>query len=132
MPAAAAVGGESMKFAAVRRLLLSPPGVEEGSGCGTPGYRLRGQFLARLRDDGHTIVVKCGRTGLRRLAPKRLIAARAGLRGFPRAETDGRRWLYELGSEGAVPPAGGGGGAVAVGEAIGVGGCLIAASSANS
>jgi hypothetical protein len=126
MPAAPAVGGESMKLAAVRRLLLSLPGVEEGPCYGTPGYRLRGKFLARLRDDGHTLVVKCGyderdlwlqadpgaffttdhyrgyptvlvrlasvdsetlrevlEQGWRRLAPKRLIAARAGRRGIP-------------------------------------------------
>ena len=44
----------------VRRLLLALPGVEEGPCYGTPGFRVRGKFLARLRDDGETLVVKCG------------------------------------------------------------------------
>src|SRR5947208_6999208 len=44
----------------VRRLALGFPGVEEGPCYGTPGFRVRGKFLARLRDDGATLVVKCG------------------------------------------------------------------------
>ncbi len=44
----------------VRRLLLALPGVEEGPCYGTPGFRVRGKFLARLREDGETLVVKCG------------------------------------------------------------------------
>jgi hypothetical protein len=43
-----------------RRLLLSFPGVEEGPCYGTPGFRVRGKFLARLRDDDTVLVVKCG------------------------------------------------------------------------
>jgi hypothetical protein len=46
--------------AAARELLLSLPGVEEGPCYGTPGYRVRGKLLARLREDGETLVVKCG------------------------------------------------------------------------
>jgi hypothetical protein len=44
----------------VRRLLLTLPGVEEGPCYGTPGFRIKGRFLARLRDDGEVLVVKCG------------------------------------------------------------------------
>jgi hypothetical protein len=44
----------------VRRLALAFPGVEEGPCYGTPGFRVRGKFLARLREDGETLVVKCG------------------------------------------------------------------------
>jgi hypothetical protein len=43
-----------------RRLLLSFPGVEEGPCYGTAGFRVRGRFLARLRDDDTVLVVKCG------------------------------------------------------------------------
>jgi hypothetical protein len=43
-----------------RQLLLSFPGVEEGPCYGTPGFRVRGKFLARLRDNDTTLVVKCG------------------------------------------------------------------------
>jgi hypothetical protein len=44
----------------VRRLALALPGVEEGTSYGTPGFRVRGKFLARLWEDGETLVVKCG------------------------------------------------------------------------
>jgi len=50
----------SANLQTVRRLLLALPGVEEGPCYGTPGFRVRGKFLARLRDDGETLVVKCG------------------------------------------------------------------------
>ena len=46
--------------ATVRRLALAFPGVEEGRSYGTPGFRVRGKFLARLWEDGMTLVVKCG------------------------------------------------------------------------
>lgn len=44
----------------VRRLLARLPGVEEGPCYGTPGFRVKGKFLARLREDGDTLAVKCG------------------------------------------------------------------------
>jgi hypothetical protein len=44
----------------VRRLALALPGVEEGPSYGTPGFRVAGKFLARLWEDGETLVVKCG------------------------------------------------------------------------
>jgi hypothetical protein len=47
-------------LAIVRRLALALPGVEEGVSYGTPGFRVRGKFLARLWEDGATLVVKCG------------------------------------------------------------------------
>ena len=49
-----------LTLATVRRLALSFPGVEEGLSYGTPGFRVRGKFLARLWEDGETLVVKCG------------------------------------------------------------------------
>jgi hypothetical protein len=45
---------------ATRRLLLDFPGVAEGPCYGTAGFRVRGKFLARLRDNDTTLVVKCG------------------------------------------------------------------------
>lgn len=44
----------------MRRLALAFPGVEEGLSYGTPGFRVRGRFLARLWEDGETLVIKCG------------------------------------------------------------------------
>jgi hypothetical protein len=49
-----------MTLTTVRRLALAFPGVEEGLSYGTPGFRVRGRFLARLWEDGETLVVKCG------------------------------------------------------------------------
>jgi hypothetical protein len=35
------------------------PEVEEGTAYGTPCLRVRRRFLARLREDGETLVVRC-------------------------------------------------------------------------
>jgi len=34
--------------------------VSKGPSYGTPGFRVRKRFLARLWEDGETLVVKCG------------------------------------------------------------------------
>lgn len=44
----------------VRQIALSFPGVEEGTSYGTPGFRVRRKFLARLKEDGETLVLKVG------------------------------------------------------------------------
>ncbi len=49
-----------MTFAAVRRLALAFPGIDEGTSYGTPAFRVRGKFLVRLREDGESLAVKCG------------------------------------------------------------------------
>ena len=43
-----------------RSVLIDFPGVEEAPCYGTPGFRVVGKFLARLREDGETLIVKCG------------------------------------------------------------------------
>jgi hypothetical protein len=50
----------SVNLRTVRRILLGLPGVEEDPCYGTPGFRVRGKLLARLREDGETLAVKCG------------------------------------------------------------------------
>lgn len=45
-------------FDTVRQLALAYPGVEEGTSFGTPALRVCGKFMARLREDGETLVVK--------------------------------------------------------------------------
>ena len=45
-------------FAAVSDLALSLPGVEQGTAYGTPAFRVRGRFLARLHDDGDALVLR--------------------------------------------------------------------------
>lgn len=47
-----------MTFETVRAIALALPGVEEGTSYGTPGFRVKGKFLARLREDGETLVIK--------------------------------------------------------------------------
>src|SRR5262245_29503489 len=50
----------AVTLATVRQLALAFTGVEEGLSYGTPGFRVRGKFLARLWEDGETLVVQCG------------------------------------------------------------------------
>ena len=49
-----------MTWAAVRRIALALPGVEEGTSYGTPAFRVRGKFMARLREDNESLAIKCG------------------------------------------------------------------------
>ena len=44
-------------FDTVRQLGLGLPGVEEGLSYGTPALRVRGKLIARLREDGESLVV---------------------------------------------------------------------------
>jgi hypothetical protein len=43
---------------AVRRIALALPGVEEGTSYGTPALKVKGKFMARLKEDGETLVLK--------------------------------------------------------------------------
>jgi len=49
-----------VSFETFRRIALCFPGVEEGTSYGTSAFRVRGKFLARLREDDETLVIKCG------------------------------------------------------------------------
>jgi hypothetical protein len=46
-------------FETVREIALALPVVVEGASFGAPAFRARGKFLARLREDGETLVVRC-------------------------------------------------------------------------
>lgn len=39
--------------------MFSFPGVTEGTSYGTPAFRVRNKFLARLHEDGESLVIKC-------------------------------------------------------------------------
>ena len=41
-----------------RALLLALPGVEEGTSYRTPAWRVRKKLLARIQEDGETLVLK--------------------------------------------------------------------------
>jgi hypothetical protein len=48
----------------VREIGLSLPGVEESTSYGTPSLKVggrRGRMIARLKEDGETLVVRCSR-----------------------------------------------------------------------
>ncbi|MBI3567916.1 MAG: MmcQ/YjbR family DNA-binding protein [Gemmatimonadetes bacterium] len=45
-------------FAVVRALAAVLPGVEEAMSYGTPALKVKGKLLARLREDGETLVVR--------------------------------------------------------------------------
>ena len=49
-----------LSLATIRRLVSALPGVEEGTSYGTPAWRHRGKMLARLHQDGTSIVLKVG------------------------------------------------------------------------
>jgi hypothetical protein len=44
----------------VREMALALPSVEEGITSGTPTFRVRGRFLARVRPDGQSLVLRMG------------------------------------------------------------------------
>jgi hypothetical protein len=44
----------------LRQLALTLPEVEEGTSYGTPAFRVKGKFFARLWEDGEVLVVKVG------------------------------------------------------------------------
>jgi hypothetical protein len=46
-------------FETVRRIAHEFPAVEDGTSYGTPALKVRGSLMARLREDGQTLVLKC-------------------------------------------------------------------------
>jgi hypothetical protein len=44
-------------FARLSQLMLALPGVESGTSYGTPSFRVKGKFMARLRDDDPDVLV---------------------------------------------------------------------------
>ncbi|WP_375765885.1 MmcQ/YjbR family DNA-binding protein [Archangium gephyra] len=53
-----AASTQRVSFETVRQLALALPGIEEGTSYGTPALKVRGRLLARLREDGETLVIK--------------------------------------------------------------------------
>src|SRR5580765_3668576 len=43
----------------VRELMLALPGVTEGTSFGTVGFHVGKKFLARMKEDGVSLVLKC-------------------------------------------------------------------------
>lgn len=47
-----------MTYDDVRKMALAWPGVEDGTSYGTPALKVKGKFLARLKEDGDSLVIK--------------------------------------------------------------------------
>jgi hypothetical protein len=47
-------------YETVSELALALPGVEAGFSWGTPGLKVKGRFLARLKEDGESLVLRIG------------------------------------------------------------------------
>lgn len=62
-----------VSFDEVAEIALELPGVETGMAYGTPALRVRGRFLARLREDGESVAIRLPldeREGLLRAEPE--------------------------------------------------------------
>lgn len=44
----------------IRKIALKLPGVEEGSSYGTAALKIKGKFMARLKEDGQSVVFRVG------------------------------------------------------------------------
>jgi hypothetical protein len=44
----------------IRRVALALPGVQEGTSYGTPAFRFKKKLIARLHQDGESIMLKLG------------------------------------------------------------------------
>jgi hypothetical protein len=49
-----------LPLAVIRRTVSALPGIEESTSYGTPAWRHKGKPLARLHQDGRSIVLKVG------------------------------------------------------------------------
>jgi hypothetical protein len=54
---AASKPARGVTFARLSQLMLAMPGVEAGTSYGTPSFRVKGKFMARLRDDDPGVLV---------------------------------------------------------------------------
>jgi Uncharacterized protein conserved in bacteria len=45
-------------FDLIRELAMKHPGVEDGTSYGTPALRVKGKFMARLKEDGQSVVFR--------------------------------------------------------------------------
>lgn len=54
------MAARKLSLGGIRRTISALPGVEEGTSYGTPAWRHKGRLLARLHQDGESIVLKVG------------------------------------------------------------------------
>jgi len=51
---------QTVTFDLIRELAMKLPGVEDGTSYGTRALRVKGKFLARLKEDGESVVFRVG------------------------------------------------------------------------
>ncbi|MEA2235665.1 MAG: hypothetical protein QOC81_389 [Thermoanaerobaculia bacterium] len=51
---------KAVTFDLIRDLAFKHPGVEDGTSYGTRALRVKGKFLARLKEDGESVVFRVG------------------------------------------------------------------------
>ena len=49
-----------LSLTTIRKVALALPGVEEGTSYGTPAFRFRKKLIARLHQDGESLVLRIG------------------------------------------------------------------------
>ena len=49
-----------LTLAAIRRVASALPGLQEGTSYGTPAWRHKGRLIARLHQDGGSLMLKVG------------------------------------------------------------------------
>jgi len=49
-----------LSLATIRRVALALPGMEEGTSYGTPAFRFKKRLIARLHQDGESLVLNVG------------------------------------------------------------------------
>jgi hypothetical protein len=54
------MAARKLPLSTIRRVALSFPGVEEGTSYGTPAFRFKKKLIARLHQDGESIMFKTG------------------------------------------------------------------------
>jgi hypothetical protein len=54
------MAARKLSLATIRKVALTLPGVEEGTSYGTPAFRFKKKLIARLHQDGASLVLKLG------------------------------------------------------------------------
>ena len=54
------MASRKLPLSTIRKVALSFPGVEEGTSYGTPAFRCKKKLIARLHQDGKSLVLKVG------------------------------------------------------------------------
>src|SRR5436190_15597177 len=54
------MASRKLTLATIRRVASALPGVQEGTSYGTPAWRHKGRLLARLHQDGESLMLKVG------------------------------------------------------------------------